>query len=101
MVVVVVEACSPVTGNHARRLCRSTSRDNVGPMNPVVADSGPPYCSRHGTGADERPYVSGDVPLPLGGDAPLTKVSLLPRAKILLLMRLQAKVQRAWVSISW
>ena len=50
IVVVSVGAYSPVTGNRARQLCGSTPRDDVEPMNPVVAHSGPPSCcSRHGS----------------------------------------------------
>ena len=49
VVVVVVGAYSAVTGNRARQLHGSTPRDEVGPMNPIVSDSGPPSCcSRHG-----------------------------------------------------
>ena len=40
--VVFVGAYSPVTGNRARLLRGSTPRDDVGPMNPDVAYSGPP-----------------------------------------------------------
>ena len=49
IVVVFVGAYSPVTGNRARQLYGSMPRDDVGPMDPVVAHSGPPSCcSRHG-----------------------------------------------------
>ena len=41
VVVVVAGACSPVTGNRARQIRDSTPRDDVGPMNPAVAHSGP------------------------------------------------------------
>ena len=42
VVVVDVGVYSPVTGNRACHLRRSTPRDDVGPINPVVAHSGPP-----------------------------------------------------------
>ena len=42
VVVVFVGAYSFVTGNRARQLHGSTPRDDVGPMDPVVAHSGPP-----------------------------------------------------------
>ena len=49
VVVVFVGAYSSVTGNRARQLRSSTPRDDVGPMNPVVAYSGPrSCCSWHG-----------------------------------------------------
>ena len=40
--VVFVGAYSPVTSNCTRLLRGSTPRDDVGPMSPVVACSGPP-----------------------------------------------------------
>ena len=49
VVVVVVGTYSPVKGNHPRQPRGSTPRDEVGPMNPVVAHSGPPSCcNRYG-----------------------------------------------------
>ena len=48
VIVVFVGVNSPVPGVRARRLHDSTPRDDVGPMNPVVTQSGPPSCrSRH------------------------------------------------------
>ena len=65
-VVVVVEAYSPVTGNHARQLCGSTLPDDVRPMKLRMA---PPLLAVVGTGAGKSPAVSGDALPPLGGDA--------------------------------
>ena len=73
VVVVDVGAYSPVTGNRARHLRGSTPRDDVGPINRVVANSGPPCCCR-GTG--EGRAVSGDALPSLGVDAPPNKGSL-------------------------
>ena len=42
VIAVVVGAYSPVTGSRARQLRGSTPRYEVGPINPVVAHSGPP-----------------------------------------------------------
>ena len=39
IVVVFVGACSPVTVNRARQPHDSTPREDVGPMNPVAANS--------------------------------------------------------------
>ena len=73
--VVFVGAYSPITGNRPRQLRGSTPRDDVGPMNPVVAHSGPPSCCS-GQGADEDRAVSGDALFPLGVDVPSDKGSL-------------------------
>ena len=43
VVVVVVEAYSFITGNRVRQLRGRMSHDDVGPMNPVVEQSGPTY----------------------------------------------------------
>ena len=75
VVVVFVRAYSPVTGNRARQLRRSTPRDDVGPMNPVVAHSGP-LLAVAGTGAGEGLAISGDALPPLDGDVPPDKGSL-------------------------
>ena len=48
-----------------------------------------------GTGDGESPPASGDAPCTLVVDAPLTKAPLFLRAKVPLVMLLQAKVQRA------
>ena len=69
VVVVVVGAYSPITGNRARQLRGSTPCDDVGPMNPVAAHSGPPLLAGAGSGADESPAILGDASPPLGGDA--------------------------------
>ena len=91
--VVVVEAYAPVTDNHARRLRGSTPRDDDGPMNRVDGHC----CSLlavAGTKAGESLLVSGNVPPPLGGNAPFDEAcSLLPREKVILVMRLQTTVQ--------
>ena len=72
VVVIFVGAFSPVTGYRARQLRGSTPRDDAGPMNPVVAYSGPcSCCSRHG--AAEGRAVLGDALTPLGVDVPPDK----------------------------
>ena len=84
--IVVVDAYSPVTSNHTRRLRSSTLRDDAGARNPVVAHSdSSSRCSGHG-GRRNSP-VSGDAPPPLGGDAPHDKDPVRLRAKVLLVMR--------------
>ena len=91
--VVVVGAYAPVTDNHDRRLRGSTPRDDVRPINHVVGHC----CSLlavAGTKAGESPLVSGNVPPPLGGNAPSDEgCSLLLREKVTLVMRLQTRVQ--------
>ena len=72
--VVVVDAYSPVTSSHARRLRSSTLRDDAGPRNHVAAHSDSrSRCSGHG-GRRNTP-VSGDALPSLGGDAPHDKDS--------------------------
>ena len=73
VVVVFVEPYSPVTGNRARQLCDSTPRDDVGPMNPVVAYSGPRSCCSRHMRAGEGRAVSGDALTPLSVDTPPDK----------------------------
>ena len=73
--VVAVGTYSPVTGNRARKLRGRTPRDDVGPMNPVVAHISPLFAVA-GMGAGESLPVSGDALPPVGGDAPPDKGSL-------------------------
>ena len=73
VVVVFVGASSLVTGNRARPPRGSTPRDDAGPMNPVVAYSGP-LLDVAGMGAGESTSVSCDAPPSLGDDAPPDKV---------------------------
>ena len=78
VVVVSVGAYSPVTGNRSCQLRGRTPCDDVGPMNPVVAYSGP-VLAVASTGAGEGRAVSGDAFTPLGVGAPPDKgVDALP-----------------------
>ena len=70
LLIVVVGAYSPVTGNHAYQLHGSTPRGNVGPRNRVVAHRAVLLLAVAGTGAGESSPVSGNAPSTLGGDAP-------------------------------
>ena len=72
VVVIFVGAYSPVTGYRARQLRGSTPRDDAGPMNLVVAYSGP-VLAVAGAGTGEGCAVSGDAPTPLGVGAPPDK----------------------------
>ena len=72
VVVIFIGAYSLVTGNRARQLRGSTPRDDVGPINPVVAYSGSrSCCSRHE--GRQRSRCFGRRFTPLGVDDPFDK----------------------------
>ena len=89
---IVVGAYSLVTDNRARRLRGSTTRGDVGPRNHIVEHSGP---SVAGTGPGKVPMFWATLPLHSAVMPLLTKTPLLLWANVLLVLRLQANVQRA------
>ena len=94
VVVVVVGAYSPVTGNCADRLHGSTTFDDVGSRNYVVAHS-LPLLVELVRGSVKVHLFRPTLPLHSVLMLPLKKVPLLLRAKVPLLIRVKVKVQRA------